>query len=169
MLNSPLTGFADASGQHVFYLDAQERCSVPGCHNVNQFLVSSTGVANVDLTKWSGGTPAFADSLTSVSNQWGPQVFYHCPQAICGVNANTGAYTNLSQQAGGEVPFPYFSTGGLHGSSLSSIDFDDKRYEDVFYIDDDLYIWEIHTDNGSTWSSYLLFHYCDSPSPPAGQ
>jgi hypothetical protein len=169
MLNSPLTGFADARGQHVFYLDAQTKGYPAIMHDLDEFSVTPSALANVDLTKWSGGTPAFPDSLTSVSNQWGPQVFYHCPSAVCEINATTGLYTNLSLAAGGAIPLTYFPPQLPYGTSLSSIGHDDKGGEDVFYIDGSLYVWELHSDNGSTWASYFLFNYCGSPCPPAGQ
>ena len=149
---SPLTGFTDASGQHVFYLDARG--------HVFEFSVSSS-LSNLDLTTRFGSTPAVADALTSISNAFGPQVIYvDKSQHVNQINLKTGVQ-DVTKLSGAALTLhamsscPNAANVASPGTSLSSIGSDDKRGEDVFYIGADTHIWEIHSD-GRTWSSFDL-------------
>jgi len=142
MMRSPLTGFVDAGGQHVFYLDTQ--------HHVYQFLVGPGGLSNVDLTSKSGGNPAVADSLTSFSNAWGPQVFYvDSSLQVNQIDVNASVHRDLSALSGGNITQPASTLANScpswgyisPGTPLSSIGLDDKGGGDVFYVGLDRHVW----------------------------
>jgi hypothetical protein len=145
MLNSPLTGFADAGGQHVLYLGKNQ--------HVNQMLVSKNGLSNQDLTNRFGGPLAVADSLTSFSNASGPQAFYaDIHQHVHQININNGPDRDLTRLFGGTPAMPRSVCGG---TSLASISSDDKGSEDVFYIGADQHVYEIHFFGGP-WANFNL-------------
>jgi hypothetical protein len=145
MLNSPLTGFADAGGQHVLYLGKNQ--------HVNQMLVSKYGLSNQDLTNRFGGPLAVADSLTSFSNASGPQAFYaDIHQHVHQININNGPDRDLTGLFGGTPAMPRSVCGG---TSLASISSDDKGSEDVFYIGADQHVYEIHFFGGP-WANFNL-------------
>jgi len=160
----PLSGFADAGGQNVFYLD--------NAQHVHQFLAGPNGLSTMDLTDAFDGNPAVADSLTSFSNAFGAQVFYvdasqHVNQIrffplIAQVTPSPGGvHQDLTALFGGALTLPARQTPcapavASPGTSLSSISFDDKKGEDVFYVGTDRHVWELHSSDGFTWSSFDL-------------
>ena len=153
MQRSPLTGFTDAGGQHVFYLNARG--------HVFESSVSNS-LSNLDLTKKFGVTPAVADALTSISNTFGPQVIYvDASQHVHLINLNTGVH-DVTKLSGAALTLhamsscPSAANVASPGTSLSSIGSDDNGGEDVFYIGADTHIWEIHSGDGRTWSSFDL-------------
>jgi hypothetical protein len=153
MPNSPLTGFTDAQGQHVFYLDDHSVSFTDGIH-VHEFVAGPTGMSTLDLTRRSHGNWASPTSLTSFSNSFGPQVFYvdissHVNQL------NLKALTNQDLTA---------SWGGAPcGTSLSGIGYD-LYVGQVFYIGFDKHIWQLTSYDGSTWSPQDLTKRFGTPA-----
>ena len=141
--NSPLTGFTDADGQHVFYISV-----VPGAPlgHVSEFTAGPNGLNNLDLTVRTAGScwtqicePPVPDSLTSFSNIWGPQVFFvDSSHHVNQIDVKSFTRTDLTASFG----------GALVGSSLSST-FDPWRVH-VFYIGRDRHPWELIFAN--TWA-----------------
>ena len=169
MLKSPITGFTDSGGVHVFYLDASG--------HVNEFVIASSGVSNLNLWNRVVCPPqyryfngrlypvvypcyspsAVADSLTSFTNAFGPQVFYVDTNGdVNQINLMSNTHRDLTASFGGSPAVQaktYSSAYDLCtvGTSLSSIGVDNLGGEDVYYIDAAWHVSELHSGDSSTW------------------
>jgi len=152
MLNSPLTGFTDSDGQHLFYLDSHSLSWTDGIH-VHESVVGPNGLSTQDLTARSRGNWAAANSLTSFSDAFGPQVFFvDISNHVNQLNAKALTNKDLTASFG----------GALIGTSLTG-SFDQWGREDVFYISWDQHVWQLHSEDGSTWSPHNLTQRFGTP------
>lgn len=140
---SPLTGFSDANGQHVFYLGTNQ--------HVYQLCLSRSGAwSNPDLTAQFGRDPAAGDSLVSLSNASGEQVFYtDIYQQVVQINLTFGYYLFESP------PTMPLNRGECQpGTSLATISSDAMGREDVYYIGQDQHVYNLQgspTGTGVRW------------------
>jgi hypothetical protein len=138
MVNSPLTGFADANGQNEFYVGTN--------HHVYQLRLSRTGVwFNQDLTAKFGGKPAAGDSLTSFSNSFGEQVFYAgTDQHVYRINLTAQTPTSdLTTLDGGALAMPLNPSVCQFGTSLATIASDTTGLA-VYYIGVDQHVYRLN-------------------------
>jgi hypothetical protein len=143
MQNSPLTGFTDADGQHLFYLDYHSVSLTDGIH-VHEFVAAPNGLSTLDLTARSHGKWASPASLTSFSNSFGPQVFY--------VDANSSSLNQINVKALTNQDLTGSFGAAPVGTALNGIGNDLKGGQDIYYIAMNRHVWKLHSNDGSTWS-----------------
>jgi hypothetical protein len=146
-----IAGFSDSNGQHVFYVGTNQ--------HVYWLNLSPSGVwKKLDLTAQVGGNLAewssyVGNSLTAFSNAWGEQVFYtDVYQHVAKINVTNKTYQDLTAMSSG----PVVTQASWCGTPITSISNDDKSGEDVLYVGRDSHVWELHSSNSSSWSSFDL-------------
>ena len=148
------TSFADANGEHVFYLDVPD---ASGASHIHQ-LVSTNGTAWVDqdLTAFGRYPPTYYPDMTGFSDRWGEHLFYEggdtdvhqlyngliswWDQDLTQLAANTAPGSNpvpilgcfigasYTDASGGEHLFYFGIDNDIHGLLLA--DFTSSRWVD---------------------------------------
>jgi len=165
MLFSPLTGYSDANGQNVFYLDPN--------HHIYQLHLSRSGTwSNPDLTaQFGGGNPAQAASLTAFS-VCAAQVAAACAwEELVSYLDNSNNVNLITIPLGlHQVIYPALwdagampmNTGACQfGTSLASISSDVSGGADVYYIGSDQHVYKIHAYPGELDFRYFVYPWAD--------
>jgi hypothetical protein len=147
---SPLTGFSDSNGEHVYYVGTNQ--------NVYQLFWNGSAESNSDLTLrwdwtpsgWSAiALPVSNGALTSFSNNYGEHVYYvGTDQHVYQINLTTGATLDLSAWYGGPLALNANWVGWNCGSPVSS--FSTSTGEKVQYVGADYHVHQFDYLNGAS-------------------